>query len=98
MPEPLPRPRKRDPEANRRHQRDHYWRRRNYLAVTPRGIEYDEGTIDMLVRTWLLDPADSDDPSAVWAAISLLVQDVAEGRGGSRLPTPRSCASVTRMR
>jgi hypothetical protein len=33
--------RRRKPEANRQHQRAFYWRRRKYLEVTRRGIEYD---------------------------------------------------------
>jgi hypothetical protein len=57
--------------------------------VTPRGIQYDEGVIDTLVSMWFLDPADSDDPTAVWNAISLLVQDVAD-RGGLRFDARRS--------
>jgi hypothetical protein len=88
MPEALAK-RKRDPAKNRKHQRDHYWRRRNHLGVTPRGIQYDQSVIDMLVRRWFLDPEHSDDPAAVWTAINLLVRDIAEDRSGLR-PARRS--------
>ena len=84
MSDQLPRPRKRDPEANRRHQRAHYWRRKQHLGVTRRGVRYDARVIEMLCSEGHLDPVESDDAAAIWSAINDFVKAAASGRGGWR--------------
>ena len=93
----MPPTRRRNPEANRRHQRAFYWRRRNYLGVTRRGIQYDERVISMLIRDGWLDLKDSDDPAAIWSAINQFVKDAAEdGSGWTRVGHPPHIAGAWR--
>jgi hypothetical protein len=81
---PKPRPRQRNVEANRRHQRDHYWRQRHYVGVTRRGVQYDSRVIGMLIDEGWLDITERDDDHAIWSAINKFLKDAAGGRGGWR--------------
>jgi hypothetical protein len=73
-----PRKRRRDPEKNRKHQRDHYWRRKAGLGVSRCGIVYNACVIEFLKFWGRLDPAEQDDPRAIAAAISRFVIETAE--------------------
>jgi hypothetical protein len=89
MPEAIaarPRKRRRDAEANRRHQRAFYWRKRQGLRSTRQTFVYDDGMVAMLLRDGWLSPSEIEDPTAIGKAIDRLVKHAMADNGGWKLP------------
>jgi hypothetical protein len=73
----LPRRRKRDSEANLRHQRAFQQRRRGGMSVTR--VRYDQRVINMLINEGWLSSVDSNDPVLIADAIESFLNNSSGG-------------------